>query len=246
MQTVTPTRFDIRVLYVEDDPDIREAIAENLFRRVRELHLAENGQAGLEAFVTQKPDLIITDIKMPVMDGLEMAERISRIDPAIPVIVTSAHEEKEYLRKAMELGIQAYIVKPINLQCIKQSVAFFHRMGQLIREVTLDAGFYKTLITPAWDAFYLLEDLDHFQAQSQFPVPFGDEHPAHWMARQARIDQRQAAPEENWLDRLLTDFSSVKMLSVCESQSLIFQPLEAQFVRLSNTDKVLVMVRFKS
>ncbi|OFZ67351.1 MAG: hypothetical protein A2V79_07660 [Betaproteobacteria bacterium RBG_16_56_24] len=115
------------VLYVEDDPDIREQLSRYLERRVGKLYTAANGMEGLEAWRRHKHDVVVTDIMMPVMDGLKMAEAIRMENPSVPIIVVTAFNETEFLLKAIDLGIDKYVIKPINtellLQAIRKSVA---------------------------------------------------------------------------------------------------------------------------
>ncbi len=103
----------LTVLYVEDDEFTRAVFQEFLERLVGELLLAENGEQGLKAYHEHKPQIIITDILMPVMGGLEMAAEIRKIDRAIPIIVTTAFDESGYLMKAIDIGIHKYIAKPV-------------------------------------------------------------------------------------------------------------------------------------
>jgi diguanylate cyclase (GGDEF)-like protein/PAS domain S-box-containing protein len=102
------------VLYVEDDEDIRDQLAHFLKRRVGALHLAGNGQEGLLAFEAFKPDIVVTDILMPVMTGLEMAEKIKALSSATPIIVTTAFNETNFFLKAIDIGVDKYVIKPVN------------------------------------------------------------------------------------------------------------------------------------
>jgi len=102
------------VLYVEDDEDIRDQLSHFLKRRVGTLHLAGNGQEGLLAFEAFKPDIVVTDILMPVMTGLEMAEKIKALSPATPIIVTTAFNETNFFLKAIDIGVDKYVIKPVN------------------------------------------------------------------------------------------------------------------------------------
>lgn len=120
----------ISVLYVEDDPAIREGLSRFLRRRVGSLYLGENGQEGLEAFKTNRPDLIVTDIRMPVMDGLTMAEKIRELDREIPIVITTAFNDEEYFLKAIDIGIDKYIKKPIN------NKEFMDVLGKVARVVS--------------------------------------------------------------------------------------------------------------
>ena len=105
----------IRVLYVEDDEMIREELSETLEFDVKELIVATNGQEGLEKFKKYNPDLVITDVKMPKMNGLEMAKEIKSISRNTPIIVTTAFSDSEYLMEAIEIGINRYVTKPVDI-----------------------------------------------------------------------------------------------------------------------------------
>lgn len=104
----------LSVLYVEDDEEVRGQLAHFLARRVRQLTIAENGRAGLEAFRNGHHDLVVTDIKMPEMDGLQMTEQIKAASRDIPIIVITAYSDRDYLIRAIELGVDRYVTKPID------------------------------------------------------------------------------------------------------------------------------------
>lgn len=107
----------MRILIVEDEIRIREGIEKLLGRTGRPFEIvgeAENGKAGLELLRKLKPDVVITDIKMPVMDGLEMLSLMVQDSIPTRAIVLSAYSEFEYARKAMRLGVTEYLLKPIS------------------------------------------------------------------------------------------------------------------------------------
>ena len=104
----------MKILYVEDDKIIREGMSRFLERRFENVFYAINGQKGLEKFIEIKPDIVITDIQMPVMTGLEMSMEIKVLSPNTPIIATTAFSESQYLLKAIEIGIDRYILKPID------------------------------------------------------------------------------------------------------------------------------------
>lgn len=112
----------LSVLYVEDNEDIREQLAQFLRRRVGILHVAANGREGLEVFRREHPDIVITDILMPVMDGLKMSEIIKGEEPATPIIVTTAFNEQDYFIKAIDIGVDKYVIKPINTESLLEAV----------------------------------------------------------------------------------------------------------------------------
>lgn len=106
----------IKVLYVEDEDDVREFTGKTIGAIVKEVILAENGKVGLEKFIeNQDIDLIVTDINMPKMGGLEMCAKIKEINNSIPIVVTSAHNDPNFLKKAIDVGVNAYAMKPVDL-----------------------------------------------------------------------------------------------------------------------------------
>lgn len=107
---------NIKVLYVEDEVEVRNFTAKTIQAIVKELVVAENGQDGVEKFKqNQDIDLIVTDINMPKMGGLEMCEAIQEINPNIPIVITSAHNDPDFLKKAIDIGVDAYAMKPVDL-----------------------------------------------------------------------------------------------------------------------------------
>ena len=93
----------LTILYAEDDDNIRLEVVHFLERRVGNLVLAANGEEALAAFIEHKPDIVISDIMMPVMDGLELAAAIKERNSAVPVILTTAFNEAKYLHQAISL-----------------------------------------------------------------------------------------------------------------------------------------------
>ncbi|SMP62791.1 Na-translocating system protein MpsC family protein [Anoxynatronum buryatiense] len=119
----------LHVLYVEDDSDTRQELALYLKRRVGRLRLAANGLEALKAVEEQPPQLIITDLKMPEMDGLAMVRRLRRMGLEIPVIITSALSDSDTIIEAVGVGIVRYVVKPIQLE------ELLEQMHQVAREI---------------------------------------------------------------------------------------------------------------
>jgi len=109
---------DLKILYVEDDISLREEVSIFLSDIFESVELATNGQEGLDKLAQGKYDIVITDIRMPVMDGIEMIENIKLLYPAQPILVTSAHNEIEYLVKLIHLGVDNFITKPLQSEQI--------------------------------------------------------------------------------------------------------------------------------
>ncbi len=101
------------ILYVEDDEEVRKVAVEYLSRLCKKVLEAENGKVALSIWRDEEPDIIITDISMPKMNGIDMARYIRAEDQKTPIIVATAYTDEEYLLKAVELQLVKYIVKPI-------------------------------------------------------------------------------------------------------------------------------------
>jgi len=108
----------ITLLYVEDETDARSMVSKMLLMNYPDLTLfgAENGAVGLELYQAHLPDIVMTDINMPVMDGIRMSREIKAVTPEAVIIAVTAHSDTSYLLNAIEIGIQHYVLKPINYQ----------------------------------------------------------------------------------------------------------------------------------
>ncbi len=100
------------LLYVEDNAMVREDTQTMLDIFFENMTVATNGVEGLEYYNNAKYDLIITDIRMPLMDGIAMISKIREYDQEIPIIIISAYDENYNLYNIKHLNIEAYITKP--------------------------------------------------------------------------------------------------------------------------------------
>jgi len=103
---------EIPILYVEDEEGVHENILEFLQLYFDQVYSAYNGKEGLELFHRHQPEIVLTDIRMPLMDGLEMAEEIKTLKPETPIIVLSAYYEPDLLHRSIDIGIDKYVRKP--------------------------------------------------------------------------------------------------------------------------------------
>ncbi|MCR4942500.1 MAG: response regulator transcription factor, partial [Campylobacter sp.] len=106
---------NLSILIVEDESEIRELMKDVLQSEFGKVILAQNGDEGLKKFKKFNPDVVLTDIAMPIVDGLSMTESIKQISKDTPVIALSAYSEKEKLLRAIDVGINKYITKPIDV-----------------------------------------------------------------------------------------------------------------------------------
>jgi len=104
----------LHILYVEDETSLARLMEDALGSRFRRFDRASDGEEGLRSFREYRPDLVITDITMPRMDGLTMSREIHRIAPETPIVVLSAYSDKEKLLGAIDVGIVKYFIKPFD------------------------------------------------------------------------------------------------------------------------------------
>ena len=104
---------NIKILYIEDDEIARENGLEYLENFFENIYEASDAIIALQLYEKHKPDIIITDIQMPKLNGLEFVKRIRQKDKKTQIIIITAFSDKDYLLKAIELGLVKYLVKPV-------------------------------------------------------------------------------------------------------------------------------------
>lgn len=140
---------DMSILYVEDDDVIRENMFDFLNRRFDQVLIAENGSVGLDMYRENAPEIVMTDIKMPVMDGLEMTRAILELNDKAAIIVTTAHNEVQFLLGAIELGISHYLLKPLEQEkldaSLKHCIEIVQKSRTLSERENSIASAYQTI-----------------------------------------------------------------------------------------------------
>lgn len=106
---------ELNVLLVEDEAKIRDLLAGVMEKVFKKVITAQNGEEGLKKFKKFNPNIVITDILMPIRDGLEMSKDIRAISPETPIVVLSAFNDKDKLMQAIEIGVNKYLLKPIDM-----------------------------------------------------------------------------------------------------------------------------------
>ena len=135
---------DLSLLYVEDDDEIREQLTHFLRRRVGTLYTACNGREGLESFRAHQPDIVVSDIRMPEMDGLDMVDAIKQERPTTPVIMTTAFNETDYFLKAIDIGVDKYVMKPVKVDTLVDAIDRSAHTLQAERNLRLAATVFDT------------------------------------------------------------------------------------------------------
>ncbi len=126
---------EMRVLYVEDDRRTRESMMEMLeefFERITEV---ADGKSGVRLFEIEPFDLIITDIRMPKMDGLQMIKKIRELDHDIPVLIVSAYNEPKFFKESIKLDVEGYLLKPVDRKQFAEVMQKIIKKSRLKEEI---------------------------------------------------------------------------------------------------------------
>lgn len=139
---------DLTVLYAEDENAILQTVTEVLELYVNKVITANDGEEAIELYETYKPSILLLDINMPHKDGLSALKQIREKDINIPVIIMTAHTEKEYLMNAVELYITKYLVKPFDkdtlLDALNACVELLQNKNDEVLELSNDIKFNYT------------------------------------------------------------------------------------------------------
>jgi len=128
------------ILYIEDEETTQELIKEILEIECKEVFVASDGQEGLALYQEKQPDIVLSDIAMPNMDGLEMSEAIKKINPEQPIALFTAFSQSSYLKKAAQIGIATYILKPLDEEQFFNSLNYMALELEVSRAETESRG----------------------------------------------------------------------------------------------------------
>lgn len=243
----------IRLLYVEDDDTIRDVLQRVLQRKVKELFLAKNGQEGFDSFLENKPDIILTDIKMPKLSGLQMSKKIKEIDKNIPIIVVSAHSEATFFLESIEMGIDAYLLKPIDktklLDLLKSNakVVLYERekqkYNQLIQTIIdLQASIIFSADGEKKTLFANKLFFDYFKSACN------DENEEEITCSYEQLNQNQniklldICSDELWLDYLFKNINNNFKIQILKEDISHNFLITTKQVKYSNTDESIVII----
>jgi len=129
IQNIVKYTSTLKLLYVEDNKDAREltlGILEDFFNNIV---VACDGKEGLELFKKLEIDIVIIDINMPIMNGLEMISKIREVDDDLLIFILSAYNENKFLKDSIKLGVNGYLFKPMK---ISQFIEMLQKIVQKI------------------------------------------------------------------------------------------------------------------
>lgn len=120
---------EVSLLFVEDDVTVQNAMLGFLeMLPFSDIYVASNGEEGLKQFHLHKPDIVLTDLRMPIMNGLEMSQEIKSLSPDTPIVLITAQFEKEITEEAVDIGIDAYLFKPVSLERVEKILLKYKKM----------------------------------------------------------------------------------------------------------------------
>lgn len=132
----------IKILIVEDEPITRDQLRYMLSHFCSNIDLAENGNEALLLYQEKKHDLIITDLMMPEMSGIEMLHEFQKLDTNVKILVTSAHNESDVLMELMQMGANGFIQKPFDFHKILNTLS---KICHKIHEQNIDSYLNTTI-----------------------------------------------------------------------------------------------------
>ncbi|MFK2822193.1 response regulator transcription factor [Arcobacter sp. YIC-80] len=127
----------LKILYAEDEEGIRRNIADSLQYYVKEVIEASDGKEALELYEQKSPDIILSDIHMPNLNGIDFVKKVRQTNRSIPIVMITAHTDKKYLLDAVELHMEKYLVKPIELEPLFEALEQCTKLLDLNKTITL-------------------------------------------------------------------------------------------------------------
>jgi DNA-binding response OmpR family regulator len=137
---------NLKVLLVEDEQEAANLLLKYLQKKFNNVYVANDGEEAYNLYTEFNPNIILTDINMPKMDGLELVEKIREKDKKTRIILITAFNEQSNISKAVQLDLDDFLIKPINLEALKQALDQACEK-YLINHVLLNDGFYWDINT---------------------------------------------------------------------------------------------------
>jgi diguanylate cyclase (GGDEF)-like protein len=242
---------DITILYCEDEFDLRDVTTDILTQYTKKVYSCENGLIGLNTFKAKKDeiDLIITDINMPELGGLDMVRQIKEINDNIPIIVTTAFSNSSYLLDAINLGIDQYVLKPIDIKKLFEKIAkslLYHELQDLYLDNLTHIGNRNALLKEIKykkDQLLAILDIDQFSNINEL---YGDEIGDKILIEFSAFIKNNLNKFDNTVYRVGDD----KFALLCKEKELSISDLEEaceEFIELLERDGIIVdseIIRF--
>jgi two-component system response regulator VanR len=187
----------LTILYAEDEIGIRKNIADSLGYYVLEVYEASNGAEAFEIYEEKNPDIILSDIHMPILNGIEFVRKVRLTNRNIPVVMITAHTDKKYLLEAVELHMEKYIVKPIELEDLFNALEQCLGVITINNQISLDVDEDYTYDYDKKELKYKNESILLNKKEMRFFEVL--------IANQNRIVTYEELQEKVWCDDVMTD-----------------------------------------
>lgn len=126
--------FDLRLLYVEDDEQARLIMQRILKRRFTDIVSVENGKEALEVFLKGNIDMMIADMNIPLLNGLELCTRVREVNEDMPIMMITAFDQSDCMLKALEIGVDRFLFKPINMEILDKQLKILAKRAILFKQ----------------------------------------------------------------------------------------------------------------
>lgn len=156
LQTLIKKTKTFKLLYVEDDEVSRLSVTELLDNFFDDVTVAINGEDGLTKFKENEFDIILSDINMPKLNGIDMLTQIRKLDKDVSVVFLTANNDNEYLADAIRLSVDSFIIKPLGLQNLSLSLSKISEKILLKKDLNSEE-ILKKLGVEEFQGFYFLE-----------------------------------------------------------------------------------------
>ncbi len=134
---------NLRVLYVEDEIITRSKTVNEIKNQIGKLYTAKDGKDGIEKFNKYKPDVLVTDLIMPDMSGIELAREIRNAGSNCSIIITTSLNDTKTILESVDVGIEKYIIKPIDSEELVQTLL---RIGKRLFQVQVEGALLENIL----------------------------------------------------------------------------------------------------
>lgn len=187
----------LTLLYAEDEEGIRRNIADSLRYYFKDVFEASNGEKAYLIYKDKAPNIILSDIHMPILNGIEFIKKVRKKDRLTPVVMITAHTDKEYLLEAVELHMEKYLVKPIELDNLFEVLIQCVNMLDINRVVKLKIDNNYSYDFDKKELFFKNENIILNKKEMLFFEIL--------LKNQNRVTTYEELQEEVWGDDVMTD-----------------------------------------
>lgn len=229
-------RLPVSVLCVEDELDVLHEIRDFLIDHVNLVLTASDGSSAMEIFKAEKPDIVITDIRMPVLSGLDLVTGIKTLDPDARIIVISAYSETDYFLHMIDKRISRFLLKPFSLKDLLDQVDILCQEILLNRRLKKQEHLLKNVLDNQESMIILTDGKEIVDANRSFYEFFGCERAEdvsisdYFLSEQGYVQSFEGL---GWLEYFLSgvnEASKIKMTNPVTGQVHVFMVRVSRFL----------------